>query len=87
MSTTIADSQTREGRHARTWRPGLDRRLSGHVPAVIDDDGCPRLHEIDPPARYSDVTLSNQFANEFGQDLKFISAIKAWFHYREHGGR
>jgi putative DNA primase/helicase len=61
-------------------------QVGENVPAVIDD-GTPTLREIDPPAPYSDVTLSNQFANEYGPDLRFVSSINAWFLYREVEGR
>lgn len=49
---------------------------------VANDD-----HEPEVPVLFSDIALSNQFADEQGADLRYVRKFDRWYEYHENGGR
>jgi len=50
--------------------------------SVINDDCEPEV-----PVRFSDIALSNQFADEQGADLRYVRMFDRWYEYHENAGR
>jgi putative DNA primase/helicase len=44
-------------------------------------------NEPDPPAKYSDIALSNRFVKHHGRDLRFVKEFGDWFVYDEQESR
>jgi putative DNA primase/helicase len=75
-SDAAANGGLREARH----RCG---RAQADGPAAEPDED----NEPDPPAKYSDIALSNRFVKEHGRDLRFVKELGSWLIYCEQESR
>ena len=61
--------------------------LAGRVALMFSNGADSPAREPDPPSENSDIGLSNRFVDKYGDDMRYVATLDAWFIFKPAEGR